>query len=92
MKQRSVSEAIDRVSFSELLAASAPFDRARLLSESGKGAGAWLGVIPSVELGYVFDSREFTTLLRFWLGLPVYDSPLACQGCGVAWMCMATTP
>jgi len=41
-------------------------------------------VIPSVELGYMFDSREFTTLLRFWLGQAVYDAPRACPGCGVA--------
>ena len=39
---------------------------------------------PSVSLGYVFDSREYTTLLRFWLGMPVYDAPRACPGCGVA--------
>ena len=70
--------------FRELCESSSLFDRARLLSQSGVGAGAWLGMIPSVELGYVFDSREFTTLLRFWLGQAVYDAPRACPGCGVA--------
>ena len=84
LKQRAVSEAIDKAMFKELCEGSSLFDRARLLSQSGVGAGAWLGVIPSVERGYVFDSREFTTLLRFWLGLAVYDAPRACPGCGVA--------
>ena len=63
LKQRAVSEAIDKGMFRELCESSSLFDRARLLSQSGVGAGAWLGVIPSGELGYVFDSREFTTLL-----------------------------
>jgi hypothetical protein len=84
LKQRAVSEAIDKAMFKELCESSSLFDRARLLSQSGVGAGAWLGVIPSVELGYMFDSREFTTLLRFWLGQAVYDAPRACPGCGVA--------
>ena len=92
LKQRAVSEAIDKGMFRELCESSSLFDRARLLSQSGVGAGAWLGVIPSVELGYVFDSREFTTLLRFWLGQAVYDAPRACPGCGVAWTSLATTP
>lgn len=84
LSQKAVSAAIDQAMFKALLDAASPFNKARLLSASGEGAGAWLGVIPSVELGYVFDSREFTTLLRFWLGMPVYDAARACPGCGTA--------
>ena len=68
---RHVSAAIDQAMFKALLAAATPFNKA-------------LGVIPSVELGYVLDPREFTTLLRFWLGMPVYDAARACPGCGTA--------
>ena len=51
------------------LLASAPLhDKARLLSISGKGAGAWLGVIPSEALGYVLSPREFSILLKWWCG------------------------
>ena len=84
LNQKAVSAAIDQAMFKALLAAATPFNKARLLSASGKGAGAWLGVIPSAELGYVFDPREFTTLLRFWVGMPVYDAARACPGCGTA--------
>ena len=55
LNQKAVSAAIDQAMFKALLAAATPFNKARLLSASGKGAGAWLGVIPSAELGYVFD-------------------------------------
>ena len=44
--QRYFSEAMDKHSFASLLAAAPTLDKARLLSVSGRGAGAWLGVIP----------------------------------------------
>jgi len=51
--QRHFSEAVDKQAFESLLASAPPLDKARLLSVSGRGAGAWLGVIPSEALGYV---------------------------------------
>ena len=51
---------------------------------SGRGAGAWLGVIPSEALGYVLTPPEFTVLLKWWCGMAVFDSVLACPSCGCA--------
>jgi hypothetical protein len=82
--QRFFSEAVDKCCFAALLAASAPRDKARLLSVSGDGAGAWLGVIPSDALGYVISPREFSVLLQWWCGMNVYSAVFACPGCGTA--------
>ena len=35
---------------------------------------------PSTALNSTFDPRECTTLLRFWLGMPVYEQQ--CAWCG----------
>ena len=82
--QRFFSEAVDKCCFSALLAGSQLRDKARLLSVSGAGAGAWLGVIPSDALGYVFSPREFSVLLQWWCGMNVYAAVFACPGCGAA--------
>jgi hypothetical protein len=82
--QRFFSEAVDKYCFSALLAGSQLRDKACLLSVSGVGAGAWLGVIPSDALGYVFSPREFSVLLRWWCGMNVYAAVFACPGCGAA--------
>ncbi len=74
--QRHFSEAVDKHAFALL-------DRARLLSVSGRGAGAWLGVIPSEALGYVLTPPEFTVLIK-WCGMEVFDSVFACPSCGYA--------
>ena len=66
-------------SLRELRDALPPFDKARLLSVSGQGAGA-----SSLTLGYVFTPREFTVLIKWWCGLEVFDSKFACPGCGAA--------
>ena len=82
--QRFFSEAVDKHCFAALLAAAPQRDKARLLSVSGEGAGAWLGVIPSESLGYVLSPREFSVLLKWWFGMNVFDSVFACPGCGAA--------
>ena len=83
-KQRDFSAAVDTETLKALTAISSPLDKARLLSVSTKGSGAWLGVIPSVGLNQAFDSRQFTTLVRWWLGMPVYDKINVCPSCGEA--------
>jgi hypothetical protein len=75
---------VDKHCFAALLAAAPQRDKARLLSVSGEGAGAWLGVIPSESLGYVLSPREFSVLLKWWFGMNVFDSVFACPGCGAA--------
>ena len=76
--QHALSTAVDKSSFDDLLASCDDFYRARLMSVSGLGASSWLSVIPSEALGSALDSREFTSLLRFWLGMPVYEDTCAC--------------
>ena len=84
LKQRQLSFAVDNHIFASLLSSSPLLHKARLLSVSAPGASAWLGVIPSPSLNQVFDSRQFTALVRWWLGLPVYARVSACPTCGVA--------
>jgi len=82
--QRCFSEAVDKQAFANLLAAAPLRDKARLLSVSGRGAGAWLGAIPSEALGYVLTPAEFTVLIKWWCGMDVFGSVFACPGCGAA--------
>ena len=84
LKQRQLSFAVDNHIFASLLSSSPLLHKARLLSVKAPGASAWLGVIPSPSLNQVFDSRQFTALVRWWLGLPVYARVSACPTCGVA--------
>jgi len=84
ISQRELSQAVDKTHFDALIKRSPVTDRARLRSVSARGASAWLGVIPSSTLGLAFNPREFTVLLRFWLGLPIYEAEHACPGCGQA--------
>lgn len=48
---------------------SSPADKARLLSSSASYASSWLSVVPLVGLGLHFDSPEFHTVVKWWLGL-----------------------
>ena len=82
--QRHFSEAVDKHAFASLLASAPTLDKARLLSVSGRGAGAWLGVIPSESLGYVLTPAEFTVLIKWWCGMDVFGTGIACPGCGAA--------
>ena len=75
---------MDKHSYKSLLEAFAdsPRDLARLQSISDKGASSFLGVIPSKALFQVFDSREFVTLVRLWLGLKLgFRNSPACPFC-----------
>ena len=82
--QYSLSRQVDIASLSRLINSSALRDQARLRAVSSEGAGAWLNVVPSKALNLVFEPREFTSLLRFWLGMPVFEAVCACPWCGVA--------
>ena len=82
--QRYFSECVDKMAFASLLSAAPLLDKARLLSVSGPGAGAWLGVIPSAVIGYVLSPPEFSVLLKWWCGLDIFGAVFACPGCGNA--------
>ena len=42
---------------------------------------AGLSVVPSEVLNLAFDPNEFTTLLRFWTGMPVDTDSCLCPWC-----------
>ena len=79
-----LSQLVDKATLSNLMENASLRDRARLRTVSSEGAGAWLNVVPSQDLNLVFEPREFTSLLRFWLGMPVLDGVCACPWCGQA--------
>ena len=81
---------MDKSSFAALVGKSSIFNKARLLCMHGAGADSWFAAVPSKALISTFDPREFTSLLRFWLGMPVYEQECAGPWCG-AWTLMATT-
>ena len=57
--------------------------RRRIISQSGEHASRWLNVIPDPALHHDFTPREYTTLLRWWLGLDVYECAGPCPACGL---------
>ena len=81
LKQWRLSKLIDDFSFSTLLAGASDWNRARLLSVSSPGAGAWLGVVPSSALRQTLDPKEFSTLLRFWTGQSLFTESTDCPMC-----------
>ena len=82
--QYRLSQHVDKASLSALIEGGALRDQARLRAVSSEGAGSWLTVVPSRGLNLVFAPNEFTSLLRFWLGMPVFDAVYACPWCGTA--------
>ena len=66
---KKLSDSIEELQFNSLLGTSSTADRGRLLSISFPHASAWISVVPSVSLGLHFDSQEFNTELKWWLGV-----------------------
>ena len=64
--QKKLSDSIEALQFNSLLSTSSTADRARLLSIS---SSAWISVVPSISLGLHFEPQEFTTALKWWLGV-----------------------
>ena len=82
IRQRHLSLAIDDAS-RQLLESSAPTTRARALALSSglPHAGDWLNVVPSPALGLRIQDSEFWCSLRYWLGVPLHNSPYPCPEC-----------
>jgi hypothetical protein len=80
--QRELSRAIDDAKLAESMRAADIYTVARLRAQSGPHAGAWLSVLPSADAGFAYTHKEYTTLVRWWLGLPVYDEARPCRQCG----------
>ncbi|MCP4986863.1 MAG: hypothetical protein GY928_12665, partial [Colwellia sp.] len=53
-------------------------DRARLRALSRPSAGTGLTCPPIPALGFRFEPEEFLTLLRWWLGAPIFADGLIC--------------
>ena len=81
LRQWELSASIDAVALKAEFAAATRTSRRRLTSESGAHASRWLTVIPDPARHQDFTSREYTILLRWWLGLDVYPSKGVCPAC-----------
>jgi len=81
-KQHDISSAIEKRFFTQDLASLPPSDLQRVTSQSAEYASAWLSAIPSHDTGMSFTPKQFTTLVSFWLGAPVYDQERVCPFCG----------
>ena len=55
---------------------------ARLRCLSNARAGYWLTVCPSPSLGLNLRGPEFTMVLKYRLGAPVYNAEVPCPACG----------
>jgi hypothetical protein len=82
--QKELSNRIEELLFEEALAQATVVDAARQLAQSGPQAAAWLSVLPNREAGFAFTPTEFTLLVRWWLGQPVFSSVAPCRQCGDA--------
>ena len=80
--QHSLSSAIDKATFSSLLA-QAPDVRSRALalSSSVPHSGDWLSVVPSRQLGLHFLDQEFRLCVQYWLGFSSVSSTAPCSVC-----------
>jgi hypothetical protein len=82
--QRALSSAVDAATLAENLRSADQFTAARLCAQSGPHASAWLTVLPNPDAGFAYSPKEYTTLVRWWLGLEVYDDARPCRLCGNA--------
>ena len=82
LRQHPLSLAIDKALHQNLLSSSPSIrSRALALSSSLPHAGDWLNVVPSPSLGLHLQDREFRRCLRYWLGVPLYNSSYSCPEC-----------
>ena len=82
LRQCHLSCATDEAVFQTLLS-TAPTTRAKALTNSTAlpHAGDWLNGVPSDTLGLHIQDREFRCCLRYWLGIPLHNSPHCCPAC-----------
>ena len=79
--QKTLSAYVDEALWNALYTSSSSKDKARLWSVRATSAASWLSVVPSEVLNLTFDPNEFTTLLRFWTGMPVDTDSCLCPWC-----------
>ena len=79
--QHKLSSAIEKAGFLSLLDGASTVDKARLLAISAPQAHAWLREQPSPKVGLDLLPNEVQTLVKWWLGLPVFTDADACPHC-----------
>ena len=73
--QHTLSELVHAANRAKLLATPLlPREKLRLQAVTRPEAGSWLAALPSKPLGTKFSKVEFSVLLRWWLGLPVFSA------------------
>ena len=80
-RQHLLSEKVEKLAFSSLLHNATTATKARLLAESVPQAHAWLRTVPSPGLGLALEPDETHILLKWWLGLPLFNSEETCPYC-----------
>ena len=58
-------------------------ETARMASLGLPHSGSWLSVVPSPALGLHLRASEFTSALRYRLGIPIYTSEGPCPACSL---------
>jgi len=56
-------------------------EKARLRAVSAAGAARWLSAAPNFKNFKYFESNQFSVALRYWLGIPKFNSTCKCR-CG----------
>jgi hypothetical protein len=64
-------------------------EKARLRSVSSENAARWLSAAPNTRSFKYFEDNQFSALLRYWLGIPIFNKDCRCK-CGETVDCFLT--
>ena len=81
-KQKELSEKINRKELLELTQPMDTVNKARMTCITGPLSSGWLNAVP--HSSNTMTSNEFRSLIKLRLGIPLYDTTLACDQCGTA--------
>ena len=80
--QRKIQEELDNSAFDNLLGKQSSIrEKARLQSLSLPQSGAWLSAAPIPALGLHLSSNEFRVVLKYRLGVKLYENERKCPFC-----------
>lgn len=77
---KELSARVDEVIYAQLMRAEVQ-DRVRLESVADSNSGVWLNAVPNEHFGTKMTTAEFTTAVRWWLGMEVYAHSHLCPTC-----------
>ena len=81
-KQASLSAVLEDLDQAALWEASPPTTRSKPFTVTAPGAPDWLKVTPSPSLGLRLSPDEAQVLIKWWLGLPLFEDGATCPLCG----------